>query len=340
MTYRVETKIASVCTEKPMKISPLIAFCSLLLIAAVIVPPWLPSYLVSAGLVVLLLCYTAQCWNIAAGLAGQFSLGHALYFGIGAYCAALSVAKFGFTPWTGILAGAACSALVSVFINSLVLRYKIKGTYFALVTLGFAEVAAGLANNWDYIGASGGLVTPPGDGPWNLQFASRLPYYYIVLSAVVAVGVLTHFIRSRKFGQYLLAIREDEQAAEAAGINAQKCKTQAVALSAALTAVGGSLYAQVNSYLTPDSVFHFEHQLNMMIGTMVGGAGTVLGPIIGSVVSAVLAEGLRHLPFGQEQQIAAISRIVYALLLLGVALYLKGGLMALFTQFKRKKENK
>jgi branched-chain amino acid transport system permease protein len=299
-----------------------ISFCALLPLAT-------PPYVVSAGIIVLHLCFLAQSWNIAAGLAGQFSLGHSLFFGIGAYSTVVFYTKYGISAWIGMVAGSAMACLVSAAICWVVFRYNIKGVYFALVTLGCAEVAKGVADNWNYLGASSGLLNPLEDSPANFLFVSRLPYYYIALAAVIAVALLTLIVRSSKLGQYWFAIREEEAAAEASGVNTFAYKTYAVCLSAAITALGGSFYSQVYLYITPDTVFGFDHQLNMMIGTMVGGAGTVLGPILGSVAFSILAEALRHLPFGDGQQAAAASRIIYALALLVVAVYFRGGLIGL-----------
>ncbi|MGE3702706.1 MAG: branched-chain amino acid ABC transporter permease [Hyphomicrobiaceae bacterium] len=300
-----------------------------LLACAIVAPFVLPVHVVSSTIVVLHLCYLAQCWNIAAGFAGQFSLGHPLFFGIGAYSVMVLSTKYGISPWLGIVAGAAVAAAVAAAISWLVFRYNIRGVYFALVTLGCAEVVKGVADNWQYIGGSGGLLYPMRDAPLDFLFTSRIPYYYIILCAAVVLLVLTYAIKRGKFGQYLLAIREDEDAAEASGINTFRYKTYAISLSAALTSFGGAFYAQLYLYITPETVFAFEHQLNMMIGTMIGGAGTVMGPVVGAIVFSTIAERLRHLPFGDVPQVAAGSRIIYAILLLLVVLNFRGGLVGL-----------
>jgi branched-chain amino acid transport system permease protein len=304
------------------------------IVAALMLPFGINEQLLTAAITALELIYLAQCWNIVAGYAGLFSLGHSLFFGIGAYASTVLLLTFGISPWFGAIGGAALSALAGVVLGALAFRYRVKGVFFAVLTLGSVEVVRGIVQNWDAIGAASGLFIPMADAPHNMLFFDRRPYYWIALAMVVFMTVLTAVIERSKFGQYLLAIREDEDAAEAAGVDAFRSKLAAIALSAALTALGGTFYAQFMLYISPDTTFVFEHQLNMMLGTMVGGAGTVAGPIVGSAVFSVIAESLRHLPLG-EGRIEPISQIAYAIILMVVMMILPGGLVSLVRRRRR-----
>lgn len=307
-----------------------------LLVALCFLPMVVPQHILSLMINALLMAYLAQCWNIAAGYAGQFSLGHSFFVGVGAYVAAILFTKLGLTPWVGMIAGALLAGALGLLVGMLVFRFRIKGVYFAVVTIGLAEMAKGLFDNWDFVGGPVGVLYSMGNEPSNFLFMSRAPYFYIALFAVAAMLVVTHLIASSKMGQYFIAIREDEDAAEAAGIDTRKYKIIAIMVSAALTALGGTFYAQYHLYITPETVFNFEHQLNMMLGTMIGGAGTVLGPVVGTISFAALAELLRHLPFEESRVVASLSRMIYAVLLIVLMLYLPGGIMSLASRLRGK----
>lgn len=295
-------------------------------------PLYLPEHLLTAAIIALHMCYLAQCWNLSAGYAGQFSLGHALFFGIGAYTAAVLLNKAAVTPWIGLLAGAVLAGLAGALVALVVLRYRIKGVYFALVTLGVAEVAKGLADNWDFIGGPVGLLYDMRQSPANFLFLGRVPFFYIIFVMVLGMVWVTWRIQNSKLGQRMLAVREDEDAAEASGVDTFRTKLFAITISAALTAIGGTFYAQFYLYITPETVFNFEHQINMMLGTMIGGAGTILGPVLGSLVLSVVAEVLRYLPFEEGRQLATASKMLYAVLMMGLVIYMPGGVISLLSR--------
>jgi branched-chain amino acid transport system permease protein len=301
----------------------------LLVAGALLLPLAAGPHLLTVMIVALHMAYMALCWNIAAGYAGQFSLGHSLFFGIGAYASTMLYVKLGLTPWIGMLAGAALAGLAGVALALVVFRYKVRGIFFALVTLGALEVAKGLADNWDFIKGPVGILLTMHEAPRDFFFLRREPYYYVALAMVLAVIAITRLIERGRLGQYFLAVREDEQAAEASGVDTYRYKTVAIGLSAALTAFAGTFYAQFYLYVTPDAVLVFEPQLNMMLGTMVGGAGTVLGPLLGSVLFSGIGEALRNLPFENTRQIATASKMLYAILLMVIVIYLPGGLISL-----------
>jgi len=287
------------------------------------------QHLLTAFIVALHAAYMALAWNVAAGYAGQFSLGHSLFYGIGAYASTMLYLKLGLTPWAGMFAGAGLAGLVGVALALGVYRYNVRGIFFALVTLGAAEVAKGLADNWDWIKGPVGILLTMKSAPGEFFFLRREPYYYVALAMVVALILISLRLERSRLGQHFLAVREDEAAAEASGVDTQRAKTVAIGLSAALTAFAGSFYAQFYLYISPDTVLVFEPQLTMMLGTMVGGAGTALGPVLGSVLFSGLSEALRNLPFENTRQVVIGSKLVYAILLIVILIYLPGGLVTL-----------
>ena len=303
--------------------------------AALLLPLVAGPHLLTVMIGALHMAYMALCWNIAAGYAGQFSLGHSVFFGIGAYASTMLYVKLGITPWIGAWAGALLAGLAGVVLALVVFRYKVRGIFFALVTLGALEVARGLADNWDFIKGPVGILLTMQQAPRDFFFLRRAPYYYVVLAMVLAMIAVTLLIERSRLGQYFLAVREDEQAAEASGVDTYRYKTVAIGVSAALTALAGTFYAQFYLYVNPGSVLIFEPQLSMMLGTMVGGAGTALGPVLGSMLFSGIGEVLRNLPFENTRQVATASKMLYAILLMIVVIYLPGGLISLRARKRR-----
>jgi branched-chain amino acid transport system permease protein len=299
------------------------------LLAAAAVPLVAGQHVLTALIVALHAAYMALAWNVAAGYAGQFSLGHSLFYGIGAYASTMLYLKLGLTPWAGMFAGAALAGVIGVLLALGVYRYNVRGIFFALVTLGAAEVAKGLADNWDWIKGPVGILLTMKSAPGEFFFLRREPYYYVALAMVVAMIAISLVLERSRLGQHFLAVREDEAAAEASGVDTYRAKTAAIGLSAALTAFAGSFYAQFYLYVSPETVLTFEPQLTMMLGTMVGGAGTALGPVLGSVLFSGLGEALRNLPFENTRQVVIGSKLVYAILLIVILIYLPGGLITL-----------
>ena len=299
------------------------------LAAAAMIPLVAGQHVLTALIVALHAAYMALAWNVAAGYAGQFSLGHSLFYGIGAYASTMLYLKLGLTPWVGMFAGAALAGVVGVLLALGVYRYPVRGIFFALVTLGAAEVAKGLADNWEWIKGPVGILLTMKAAPAEFFFLRREPYYYVALAMVVAMILVSLALERSRLGQHFLAVREDEAAAEASGVDTYRAKTIAIGLSAALTAFAGSFYAQFYLYISPETVLTFEPQLTMMLGTMVGGAGTALGPVLGSVLFSGLGEALRNLPFENTRQVVIGSKLVYAVLLIVILIYLPGGLITL-----------
>jgi branched-chain amino acid transport system permease protein len=306
-----------------------VAAAALVVAGAILLPLAAGQHILTVMIAALQMAYMALAWNIAAGYAGQFSLGHSVFFAIGAYASTMLYVKLGLTPWIGMLIGAALAAAAGMALALVVFRYRVRGIFFALVTLGALEVTRGLADNWDFIKGPVGILLTMQHAPRNFFFLERAPYYYVALAMVLGIIAVTVAVERSRLGQYFLAVREDEDAAEASGVDAYRSKTAAIALSAALTALAGTFYAQFYLYVTPESVLTFEPQLSMMLGTMVGGAGTVLGPVLGSMLFSGVGEALRNLPFENTRQVATASKMLYAVLLMAVVIYLPGGLISL-----------
>ncbi len=314
--------------------------CGSLAVGAVAVlaslPIVLPEHAITVITLVLFSCYLAQCWNLAAGYAGQLALGQTLFLAVGAYTSSILSAKYGITPWLGMWVGACIAACAGAALSAIAFRYRIKGIFFALVTLASAEVCRGLFLQWDFVGRSSGVYLTLTGSLSSMTFFTRTPYYAIIVTMVIMCGALTWRLSRSKFGQYLMALREDEAAAEASGVPTFRCKVQIIALSAFLTALGGTFYAQFLLFIAPDMLFNFEHMLGMILGTMVGGAGTILGPVIGSALFSVLSEIFRAIPFANSQEVASILKMIYALVLIIVIIKLPGGLVSLLPGRKRK----
>ena len=272
-----------------------------------------------------------QSWNILGGYGGQVSFGHAVFFGTGAYVSATLQVRFGLDAWTSAAAAIAAGALVGAFIGALSFRYGLRGSYFALVTLAFAEVFRVLVNAWDFTGSGFGMLVPMKPGAANLQFADRTWFYYAILVLVVVAYAITWRVERSRFGAYLLAIRENEDAARALGINAFRIKLAAITLSGAMAAVAGVFYIQYYLFVDSHVGYGPAMSVNALLAPLIGGAGTVLGPLIGAVALGSLAE-LTSLLLGKEP---GVNLLAFGVLLLVILRFLPNGLMGLFKRAPR-----
>ena len=304
------------------RLGPLLAVAAL---AAV--PPLLPKYVLEVLISVLFFGYLGACWNILGGYGGQFSFGHAAFFGIGAYTSTLLFLHLGVTPWLGMVAGGILAAAFGLFAGYLSFRYGLRGPYFSLVTLAFAEMLRVIAVNWKAVGSSLGLVVPSrGSAPTLFLFADKLPYYYVILVMALGALAITRVIERSRMGYALAAIRENEDAAEAAGVDALSTKLAAMALSSFLTALGGTFYAQYFAYIDPSLTFGPAISIGGLLPAIVGGAGTVAGPLLGSVVLTPISELTRAILRGR----AGADIMLYGLILILVISFLPNGLVGWF----------
>ncbi|HZP34903.1 MAG TPA: branched-chain amino acid ABC transporter permease [Methylomirabilota bacterium] len=298
-----------------------LALAALVLLLAL--PAWLDSYAISVFILIFFYAFLGQAWNILGGYAGQLSAGHAAFVGIGAYASALLSAQAGLTPWLGMLVGGTLSAGLGTLVGYLGFRFGLRGFYFVLLTVAFAEVCRIVTLNTDAVGGALGYYITFTGNPRQFQFQDNRAYYYIALGLMlIATGVVAAMER-RRFGAFLIAIREDEQACEALGVNTFRYKMLAMVVSSFLTGVGGTFYAFYLFSLQPNSVFGIPLSVEIIIRPIVGGAGTVLGPILGSFILSPLAEASR-IYLGQGGWSGA-HLVAYGLLLIAVVLFLPRG---------------
>ncbi len=267
-----------------------------------------------------------QSWNVLGGYGGQVSFGHAVFFGTGAYVTAVMQVQFGLDAWTSAAIAVAAGALVGTFIGALTFRYGLRGSYFALVTLAFAEVFRVVVNSWDFTGSGFGMLVPMKPGAANLQFADRTWFYYAILLLVLIAYVLTWWMERSRFGAYLVAIRENEDAAKALGINSFRVKLAAITLSGAMAGVAGVFYMQYYLFVDSHVGYGPAMSVNALLAPLIGGAGTVLGPLIGALALGGMAE-VTSLLLGKEP---GVNLLAFGVLLLVVLRFLPNGLMGLF----------
>jgi branched-chain amino acid transport system permease protein len=240
--------------------------------------------------VALLIALVGQGWNVLGGYGGQYSFGHAAFFGTGAYVTAILQVRYGVNAWVGLVIGIAAGAAVGAVIGSLSFRSGLRGSYFALVTLAFAEVLRILASVAPVTGAGVGTLIKL-DLRWEaFQFQSRAPYYWIILTFVAVSLVLVKMLEGSRFGAYLVAVRENEDAAKAVGIDVVRVKLLAMTLSAAIAAAGGCFYAQYFLFLDAGIAYGPWISVEALLAPIIGGIGTVYGPLLGALVVKSLGE--------------------------------------------------
>lgn len=264
----------------------------------------------------------AQAWNILGGFGGQFSFGHALFFGTGAYIQAIGQLQGGLNAWTALGLAVVGSASVGIFVGALSFRYGLKGSYFALVTLAFAEVFRILALSVPFTGAGVGLMLPLQESFANMQFGSRKGYIYVVLGFVAAALVVTWWLKNSRFGAYLQAVRDNEDAARAIGVSPFGVKLGAIALSAGFMGAGGAFYVQVFQYIDPAIAFGAHTSVEALVAAIVGGLGTLWGPVLGAVVLHVLADITRNM-FGE---LPGINMVIYGVVLVAIVMFMPRGI--------------
>jgi len=253
------------------------------------------SSLMHIFILIFFFAFMGQAWNIIGGFAGQLSIGHAAFFGVGAYVSSILYIHLGISPWLGMIAATGFAALVGAGLGMVSFHYGIKGPFFTLVTVAFTEIVRLILLHWEFVGAANGLLLPYEAEPtfWQFQFTGKEPYYYIALAMMLGSILLVSWIARSRFGYYLHAIRQDEDAAEAVGVPTKRAKIQAIALSAGLAGAGGTFYAQYTQYIVPDDLVIGRISVEILLGAVIGGAGTVMGPIIGAFILIPVGEASR-----------------------------------------------
>jgi branched-chain amino acid transport system permease protein len=272
-------------------------------------------------------------WNIIAGYCGQISLGQAVFFGIGAYTSTLLFKETGLTPWAGMAAGVLLAVIVSRLVGYPV--FRLRGHYFAIATIAVGEIVQALVVNWDAIGGARGLFVPirRPDSFVNFQFhQSKASYYYVALGLLLLALAVTRWIELARRGYYFRAIREDQDAAASLGVDVAREKLHALGISAGLTAMGGTFWAQYLLYIDPESVFPLSLSILICLVAVLGGVGTLWGPVLGAAVLVPLQEGTRVLLGGTGK---ALDLLIYGALIILISVFQPSGLMGLLTRARQ-----
>jgi branched-chain amino acid transport system permease protein len=307
-------------------LSPRLAI--VLLAAALLVYPLVLSgaFYRDIGVTFLLAAISASAWNIVGGYAGQVSVGHSMFFGLGAYVPLLVYTHLGWPPIAGIPAAIALSIGLSLVIG--MPTFRLTGHYFSMATIAVAELIRIFTGTWDFVGAAIGLQGPAiARDWWDLTFRSELPYYYLFLFVLVFLLAVTSFIERRRFGFYLRAIKASERAARSLGVPVRRTKMQALALSAAFTSVAGSLYVIKTGFIDPDSAFGILISVQMVIIAALGGAGTLFGPLVGALLLIPL-QSATNTWFGGGG--SGLTYILYGGIIVLIARFEPGGLFDLW----------
>ncbi|TFG41429.1 MAG: branched-chain amino acid ABC transporter permease [Syntrophobacterales bacterium] len=291
-----------------------------------------PTYL-HILILLYLYAYLTTSWNLVGGFAGVLPLGHATFVGIGAYTSTVLSLQYGISPWIGMLVGALLSSLVGVLIG--LPTFKMRGAYFALATIAFAEGIRVMVENIDYLGpfqlnGPRGLQIPPlKTGLASFMFATKEPYYYIILVMLAGVIVLTYAISRSKLGYYLVAGGEEPEAAQALGVNVARAKLIAMAMSSFLTAFAGTFWAQFTLYIHPKSVMSLDISFEIAFIALIGGRGSIAGPLLGALLLRPVGDFSR-IYFGDK--LPGLHLIIFGVVLILVMLYQPRGLQEPLTR--------
>lgn len=294
-----------------------------------VLPLGMDRYLTSVLILVLYFAFVGQAWNIMMGFCGQLSLGHALYVGLGAYTSAALFHHFGVVPWLGALAAIAVCVGVASLIGWLAFRFGISGTYFALLTIAFAEFTRIGFDHFGWVGGSGGFflkVVQQDQTDWlNLRGGPTL-FYYLALALAVLGFVVSALVLHGRAGYFFRAIRDNEEAARAAGVDTFRYKMLAVQISAGLTALAGVFFAFFYNNLFPEQIFNIGRSIEIILAPIIGGVGTLFGPILGAAVLTLLSEGLTHLLAATGHEIPGVKQILYGVALGGAIMFMPHGI--------------
>jgi branched-chain amino acid transport system permease protein len=299
-----------------------------LLAVFLLAPLFAGDYLLTVLILILYFAYLGQAWNIMMGFAGQLSLGHALYVGLGAYTAAALYVHFGVGPWLGLFAAVPIAAVAGAFVGFLAFRFRVAGVYFAILTIAVAEFARVGFDHLGWTGATAGLFLPVKQYAYNNLWLLRghpVMFYYILLAATALAFVGCRLLLQSRVGYFWLAIREDEEAARAVGIDTFRYKLVAVVISAGMTAFAGVIYAFYYNNLFPEQVFHISQSILIILGPIVGGVGTLFGPILGAFVLETIAEGMRTLLELLGVDLPGTNQLFFGIILLLVVILVPGG---------------
>jgi branched-chain amino acid transport system permease protein len=302
---------------------------AILLVVAIALPWFAGPYAVSVATLILYFAYTSQAWNVMMGFAGQLSLGHALYVGLGAYAAGGLYFHTGIGPWAGLPLAIAVAALVGVGIGWLAFRFGVSGVYFALLTIAFAEFTRIGFDHMAWTGGPGGMFLPVAQRDRVDLIHFRGPpalYYYAMLALTAGALALCARLFGTRAGYYWRAIRDNEEAAQALGVPVFRWKLLAVALSAGMTAISGVFFAFYNNNLFPEQIFSAGGSVEIILGSVIGGVGTLFGPILGAALLTLLREGVTEVLAVVGWEVPGAKQVVTGAVLLGVVMFLPSGI--------------
>ena len=274
---------------------------------------------------VLLIALAGQGWNLLGGYGGQYSFGHAAFFGTGAYATAILQMRYGVNAWIGLVLGIAAGSLVGAIIGTLSFRSGLRGSYFSLVTLAFAEVLRIVASVAPITGAGVGTLIKLDLRPEAFQFQSRAPFYWIALGLIAVSLIVVRAIENSRFGAYLVAVRENEDTARALGVNVVAVKLAAMAMSAAITAAAGCFYAQYFLFIDAPIAYGPWISIDALLAPIVGGAGTLFGPLLGAFVVKTLGEITKFF----TADAPGLDLVIYGLVLVAVVALAPHGIAGL-----------
>nr|WP_246653979.1 branched-chain amino acid ABC transporter permease [Azospirillum formosense] len=285
-------------------------------------------YVLSVLTTVLWFAYVGQAWNVMMGFSGLLSLGHALYVGLGAYASAALFVHFGIGPWAGMWVAMLAATAAGCFIGFLGFRFGVRGVHFALLTIAFAEVARIGFDHLQWFGGSGGFFIPvagdAGNDLLNLRGSPEL-FYYVILALVLAALALSRVLLHSRLGYQWLAVREEPEAAEAVGVDLFRARIAAVAVSSALTALGGVFQAFYFNNLFPEQVFSMGRSIEIILPAIVGGIGTLIGPILGAFILTPLGELLTFLIEATGFDLPGLKQLFYGVALVVIVVYRPDG---------------
>lgn len=280
----------------------------------------------NAAILMLMTAQLGVAWNLLGGYAGQVSLGHAAFFGCGAYVSSFLLLRFGLSPWLGMAAGALAAAALSAVIGWPC--FRLRGHYFAMATIAVGEIVQAVVTNWDALGGAVGLYLPVAEAGWRglVWNTSKVPYYYVALGLLALTLLVSGLVVRSHVGYYLRAIKDEPDAARSVGVSLTRYKLVAIALSSALTAAGGTLYAQKELYIDPGSVLPTALSIKVALVAILGGVSTLSGPVIGAVVLTAIEEGSRR-AFGGTGR--GTDLVIYGLLIVIVAVFRPAGILGI-----------
>lgn len=288
-------------------------------LALLLAPFVVDRYVLSILLLCLIGAYLGQAWNILMGFCGLLSLGHALYLGLGAYTGAILFVKFGIGPWLSVFVAIGVAVAAAGALGWLGFRFRIEGVYFSLLTIAFAEVARIGFDNWGFAGGAAGFFLPvatEGQGHWYNLRGGPLFFYYLAFVLAAGALALSAFLRASKLGHAWLAVREDPAAARALGVDATRARFLALFVSAGLTAIGGVFLAFWSNNLFPAQIFDMSRSIDIILAPIIGGVGTLFGPIVGAFLLVPLGEALIDILRALGLNSPGAKALVYGLLLM------------------------